>query len=143
MIRNKVQPKTIGEKCDAMTELNEFILNHLRYDDNFILIRMVVTQQTPLNTEEIIKPSSNTALYKKIAEAFRRSIRSEDYVGKLAIDEYLVIIKDDNPANGALVANRLSRLVSDTTNGTFIGRSYVTEYREGDSVSTLLERIMH
>jgi hypothetical protein len=143
MTRNKVQPKKIGDKCEALAELNEFILNHMRYDDNFILIRMVVTQQTPLNTETIIKPSSNIEFYKKIAETFRKSIRSEDYVGKLGIDEYLIIVKDSNPANGALVANRLSRIVSDATDGKYIGRSYVTEYREGDNASTLLERIMH
>ncbi|MBQ8707517.1 MAG: diguanylate cyclase [Succinivibrionaceae bacterium] len=143
MTRHKVEPKSIGEREDALAELNEFILNHIRYEDNFVVIRMVVSQQTPMNTEKELKPSSSQALFRKITESFRKSVRSEDYVGKLSIDEYIIIIKDNNPANGSLVANRLSRIVSDTTNGTFIGRTYVTAYQEGDTPQDILERVMH
>ena len=87
MTRHKVEPKSIGEREDALAELNEFILNHIRYEDNFVVIRMVVSQQTPMNTEKELKPSSSQALFRKITESFRKSVRSEDYVGKLSIDE--------------------------------------------------------
>ncbi len=140
MTRNKVEPKSIGEREESLKELNEFILNNMRYDDNFIVIRMVVSQQHPESSE---KQSKNATLYRKIAEAFRKSIRSEDYVGKLNAEEYIIIIKDNNPANGVLVANRLSRIVSDMTNGSYIGRTYVTSHQEGDSANTILERVMH
>lgn len=141
MTRNKVEPKKVGNREEAMHELEEFILNHLKYDDNFVVIRMVISQQTPMNSEKEIK--MNAAMSRKLSDAFRHGIRSEDYVGKLAEQEYLMIIKDNNPANGILVANRLSRIVSDMTNGQYIGRTYVTPYQNGDNTSTLMERLLH
>ena len=72
MTRHKVEPKSIGEREDALAELNEFILNHIRYEDNFVVIRMVVSQQTPMNTEKELKPSSSQALFRKITERKNR-----------------------------------------------------------------------
>ncbi len=121
----------------VMAKIDEYIKNHLRYDQRFIIVRLVIDR---IQTSE---DSEFKNIMEKLSAGFKDNIRVTDYVSQIKNDEYLFLVRCPNADHDSNIVNRLSRMVCDLSTGKCIGRSFFTSHEIGDSVTSVIERIMH
>ncbi|MGN1356687.1 MAG: hypothetical protein ACI4VX_03230 [Succinivibrionaceae bacterium] len=122
---------------ETLKKIDEFIKNHLRYDQRFIIIRLVIDKVQDHQGIELV----NTLA--RLNEEFRRNIRVTDFVAQIKELEYLFLIRCPTQENDSAIVRRLSRMVCDNSTGKCIGRTFYTCHNIGDDVTALIERIMH
>lgn len=124
--------------ADATLEkIEEYIKNHLRYDQRFIMIRLVI--DTTLSSTSV--DAINTIA--SINEQLRQNIRATDFVANIKENQYLFMIRSPNQDNDSSIVSRLSRLVSDISSGRCFGRTFYAAHQIGDNSTNLIEKVLH
>ena len=97
----------IGNRNFAISNLESFINNHLRYEENFSIVLIKVD-----NLGEISRKFGNTEgnyTLLAIAQKLRSNLRSGDVATRYTDDQFLVLVKDRRPSNVGYVADRLRK----------------------------------
>lgn len=95
----------IGNRNMAISSLENFINNHLRYEENFSVILLKIDNFGAIS-EKYGNTEANYTLL-SIAQKLKANLRGGDVATRYTDDQFLIMIKDRKPSFAALVAKRL------------------------------------
>ena len=95
----------IGNRNMAISSLENFINNHLRYEENFSVILLKIDNFGAIS-EKYGNTEANYTLL-SIAQKLKAKLRGGDVATRYTDDQFLILIKDRKPSFADLVAKRL------------------------------------